>query len=162
MSYTSCEDGRTGRTSRHDRPKRLYGTPRLLLSRAVAQWIGMRRTFDDWLRRSGGRHPPLPASGVPRPALRSIAGAEACLGWRWDAEADPGGWSSSKPWWSRFEDIETLLPGCDDRAGVGSCGRLFRFRAGGQQKRVSKNGALSAWECRKCDGLSDTHPRRHS
>src|SRR2546422_10796999 len=74
---------------------------------------------DDKLRRSGGRCPPLPASGDPsRPAVRSVGVVWACSPSRQDAAANPADSMSSRLCWSLCGDILPLWPGSDDRVAA--------------------------------------------
>src|SRR5206468_12945276 len=95
----------------------------------------MRQTFDDRLRRSGGKCPPLPAWGGPSSRRLSFAAVEArrLMPDSQDAEADPADWWPNTPWWLRFADSLLLSIGCDGPIAIGWYGRRFRFPACGRR-----------------------------
>ena len=92
----------------------------------------------DRLRRSGGRCPPLRASGEPSPrALRSVAGGRVAARRRRTRQADRTGSTWRRPCWWQSAGNGRWSPGCDARAGVESCARRCRLPGDGRRRRAA-------------------------
>src|SRR5262249_22636796 len=106
----------------------------------VERGIATQHAADDRLHRSGGRCPPLPASGDPRgPAVRGVAAGEGgAPPEKGGAAKTVGSVSSTLLWW-RCVDILRLSPGCDGRARVESGECRCPIQASDMQRHAAWN-----------------------